>query len=96
MDECAHQHKVRGQQTYRSRFRSDRRKEYVLTRGDLGIDSFSMSQEVSRGHSSREQRARPNWITWRSHNPVKDRTLNVSNEARSLMVACLQTRNKEN
>jgi len=29
----------------------DWRKENVLTRGDLGIDSVSMSQEVSRGHS---------------------------------------------
>jgi len=34
------------------RFRSDWMKEDVLTRGGLGIDSVSMSQEVSRGRSS--------------------------------------------
>ena len=48
MDKYAQQYEVRDQQTYLSRFRRDRRKEYVLTRGGLGIDSFSMSQEVSR------------------------------------------------
>ena len=42
------QYEVRDQQTYLSRFRRDRRKGYVLTRGGLGIDSFSISQEVSR------------------------------------------------
>ena len=34
------------------RFRRDWTKEDVLTRGDLGVDSVSRSQEVSRGHSS--------------------------------------------
>jgi len=32
-------------------------KEDVLTRGDLGVDSVSRSQEVSRGHSSYRKRA---------------------------------------
>jgi hypothetical protein len=32
-------------------------KEEALTRGGLGIDSVSMNQEVSRGHSSRRIRA---------------------------------------
>ena len=31
---------------------SDRQKEKALTGGDLGIDSVSMRQEVSRGYSS--------------------------------------------
>jgi len=39
------------------RFRRNRRKGKALTRGGLGIDSVSMSQEVSRGHSSYRQRA---------------------------------------
>ena len=39
------------------RFRRHRRKEKALTRGGLGIDSFSMRQEVSRSHSSYRQRA---------------------------------------
>ncbi len=34
-----------------SRCSSDWRKEKALTRGGLGIDLVSMSQEVSRGHS---------------------------------------------
>ena len=29
--------------------------ENVLTRGDLGIDSVSMSQEVSRSHSTKQE-----------------------------------------
>ncbi|WP_162419619.1 hypothetical protein, partial [Cyclobacterium roseum] len=32
-------------------------KEYALTWGDLGIDSVSMGQEVSRGHNSYRERA---------------------------------------
>ena len=36
-----------------SRCRRHWTKERALTRGGLGIDSVSMSQEVSRGHSSR-------------------------------------------
>ena len=32
-------------------------KEKALTGGGLGIDSVSMSQEVSRGHSSCSKRA---------------------------------------
>ena len=38
--------------SYRSRSSRYRRKEFALTWGGLGIDSFSMSQEVSRGHST--------------------------------------------
>jgi hypothetical protein len=34
------------------RFSRHQMKEKALTGGGLGIDSFSMSQEVSRGHSS--------------------------------------------
>ena len=34
------------------RFRRDWMKEEALTRGGLGIDSVSMRQEVSRGHSN--------------------------------------------
>ena len=34
-----------------------RRGKYVLTWGGLGIDSVSIRQEVSRGHSSQVQRA---------------------------------------
>ena len=35
-------------------------KENALTRGDLGIDSFSMCQEVSRGHSTCRKRVADN------------------------------------
>ena len=55
--EQAHLCDARGQQTLFSRCRRNRRKEYVLTWGGLGIDSVSMSQEVSRSHSSHGQRA---------------------------------------
>jgi hypothetical protein len=40
-----------------SRYRSDWTKGIALTRGGLGIDSVSMSQEVSRGRSSWQKRA---------------------------------------
>ena len=50
--EQAHLCDARGQQTLFSRCRRNRRKEYALTWGGLGIDSFSICQEVSRGHSS--------------------------------------------
>ncbi len=48
----AHHCEALGQQALFSRCRRDRRKEYALTWGGLGIDSVSMRQEVSRGHSS--------------------------------------------
>jgi len=40
-----------------NRDRRDWMKEKAFTGGDLGIDSVSMGQEVSRGHSSWWQRA---------------------------------------
>ena len=43
--------------SFSSRCRSHWMKEEALTRGGLGIDSVSMNQEVSRGHSSRRIRA---------------------------------------
>jgi len=51
-------------------------KEYALTRGGLGIDSVSMSQEVSRGHSIQQQRAvRKKKKGQRSHKLKKGWTL---------------------
>lgn len=94
MDKCTQQHEVLSQQTYRSRFRSDRRKEDVLTRGDPGIDSVSMSQEVSKGHSNRSNEPEP-LSNLEVSQPGEYGTLNVSNEFRSHLVACLQTRNKD-
>ena len=47
------------------RFSRHRRKEKALTGGGLGIDSVSMCQEVSRGHSSYWIRATID--TWRPH-----------------------------
>ena len=40
-----------------SRCSRDRHKGIYLTEGGLGIDSVSMHQEVSRGHSSCGERA---------------------------------------
>jgi len=52
-DEVAHHTNVqRIQQVLISRFSGYWGKECVLTWGGLGIDSFSMCQEVSRSHSS--------------------------------------------
>ena len=48
----AHLCEARDQQSLVDRCRRNRMKEYALTWGDLGIDSFSMRQEVSRSHSS--------------------------------------------
>ena len=45
------------QTSYFSRYRSHWMKEKALTRGGLEIDSVSMGQEVSRGHSSCSKRA---------------------------------------
>ena len=42
------------------RYGRDRMKEDALTWGGLGIDSFSMCQEVSRGHSTCRKRATHN------------------------------------
>lgn len=57
-DKQAHHCNVqRIQPSFCSRCRSDWMKERALTRGGLGIDSDSMSQEVSRGHSSWRIRA---------------------------------------
>ena len=50
--EQAHLCKALDQQSLLCRCIRNRRKEYVLTWGGLGIDSVSMSQEVSRSHSS--------------------------------------------
>lgn len=70
MDKYAHQYKVPGQQTYQSRFRSHRMKEYVLTWGGLHNHAW-LGEEVTgppggRGHSSYQKRAKPlKGKTWR-------------------------------
>ncbi|MEX2592008.1 MAG: hypothetical protein WD426_04485 [Anditalea sp.] len=64
-DEVTHAAEVQSlsnqDQYQNSRYGSDRHKDTYrqvhLTEGDLGIDSFSMSQEVSRGYSSCRKRA---------------------------------------
>ncbi|MBW8050755.1 MAG: hypothetical protein FVQ77_10565 [Cytophagales bacterium] len=45
-------------------------KDNALTWGGLGIDSVSMRQEVSRGHSSCSNE--PPKDRWKSHKPTKD------------------------
>ena len=57
-----------------SRCCSDRHKDIRLTEGGLGIDSFSMRQEVSRGHSSRQETSSDK--SGRTHKLMKDWTLN--------------------
>ncbi len=54
----AHLCKARSQQSFSGRCRRDRMKDKCLTWGDLGIDLVSMSQEVSRGHSSQRDMSR--------------------------------------
>ena len=51
-DKQAHHCNVLNVKSFFGRCRRNWRKEKALTGGGLGIDSVSMSQEVSRGHSS--------------------------------------------
>jgi len=50
-----------GQQTILCRCRRFRRKDKCLTWGGLGIDLFSIGQEVSNGHSSRPETSRKHY-----------------------------------
>ena len=65
-----------GRKHRNGRYGRDRHKDIHLTEGGLGIDSVSMSQEVSRRRSSwRNEQGLPELYPWRSHKPAKDWTL---------------------